>query len=101
MAGKNCKYRIIYNTPEGTVSIIAPVYNWVAASTITEAVPDGKELQDLTNKELLVAMEERAQLDVPTGLKYKIVATSTISTDRTFRNAWEIDESELTDGVGA
>ena len=32
--------------------------------------------------------------------KYKIVDESEISSDRTFRNAWEIDESELTDGVG-
>ncbi len=45
-------------------------------------------------------IEELAKKDVPTGKKYKIVDTSTISTDRTFRNAWEVDESQLTDGVG-
>ena len=46
-------------------------------------------------------MEELAQKDVPTGLKYKIVEDSVIPTDRSFRNAWEVDEAELTDGVGA
>ena len=46
-------------------------------------------------------MEELAQKDVPTGLKYKIVEDDVIPTDRTFRNAWEVDEAELTDGVGA
>jgi len=46
-------------------------------------------------------MEELAQKDVPTGLKYKIVEDSFIPSDRSFRDAWEIDEAELTDGVGA
>ena len=45
-------------------------------------------------------IDELAKKDVPTGKKYKIVDTSTISTDRTFRNAWEVDEAQLTDGVG-
>ena len=45
-------------------------------------------------------IDELAKWVVPTGKKYKIVDTSTISTDRTFRNAWEVDESKLTDGVG-
>jgi hypothetical protein len=34
-------------------------------------------------------------------LKYKIVEDSIIPSDRSFRNAWEVEESELTDGVGA
>ena len=38
---------------------------------------------------------------VPTGLNYKIVNVSEISSDRTFRDAWTIDDAELTDGVGA
>ena len=45
-------------------------------------------------------VEEIAKKDVPTGKKYKIVDSSEVPTDRIFRNAWEIDESELTDGVG-
>ena len=47
-----------------------------------------------------LTVEQIAQKDVPTGLKYKIVDVSEISSDRTFRNAWTIDEAELTDGVG-
>ena len=45
-------------------------------------------------------MEEIAKKDVPTGKKYKIVPVSDISSDRSFRNAWTVDESDLTDGVG-
>jgi hypothetical protein len=69
--------RIIYKTSEDTVSVIAPSPNWTGT------------------------MEELAQKDVPTGLKYKIVEDSDIPTDRSFRNAWEVDEATLTDGVGA
>ena len=45
-------------------------------------------------------IEKLAKKDVPTDKKYKIVDASTIPTDRTFRNAWEVDESKLTDGAG-
>ena len=48
-----------------------------------------------------MTVEEIAQKDVPTGRPYKIVNVSEISSDRTFRNAWDIDEAELTDGTGA
>ena len=68
---------IIYKTPEGTVSLIIPTSEWPGT------------------------MEQLAQKDVPTGLKYKIVEGSDIPSDRSFRNAWEVDEAELTDGVGA
>ena len=68
--------RIIYKKDDGTVSIIVPI----------------------TNSGLTV--EQIALKDVPTGLKYKIVNVSDISSDRTFRNAWTIDDAELTDGVG-
>ena len=53
------------------------------------------------DEQLPAAMEELAQKDVPTGQKYKIVEDSFIPSDWTFRDAWEIAESELTDGVGA
>ncbi len=69
--------RIIYKTPEGTVSVITATGEWLGT------------------------MEELAQKDVPTGLKYKIVEDSVIPSDRSFRDAWEVDEAELTDGVGA
>jgi hypothetical protein len=69
--------KIIYKTAEGTVSVITPSPHWSGT------------------------MEELAQKDVPTGLKYKIVEDSYIPSDRSFRNAWEVDEAELTDGVGS
>ena len=68
--------RIIYKNTDGSVSVIVPI----------------------TNSGLTV--EQIAKKDVPTGLKYKIVDVSEISSDRTFRDAWTIDEAELTDGVG-
>ena len=68
--------RIIYKKTDGTIGIIIP-----------------------TNCGLTI--EQIASKDVPTGLNYKIVNVSEISSDRTFRNAWTIDDAELTDGVGA
>ena len=47
------------------------------------------------------SIEQIAQKDVPTGKPYKIVDISEIPTDRSQRNAWTVDEAELTDGVGA
>jgi hypothetical protein len=69
--------RIIYKTEDNTVSVIAPSSEWAGS------------------------LEKLAQKDVPTGLKYKIVEDSVIPSDRSFRNAWEVDEKDLTDGVGA
>ena len=48
----------------------------------------------------IMSIDEIAQKDVPTGLPYKIVDDSEVPTDRTFRDAWTIDEATLTDGVG-
>ena len=71
--------RIIYKTEEGGVAIV---------------IPAPECLQKYSIKEI-------ADKDVPAGRPYKIVDVSEIPTDRTFRNAWDIDESELTDGVGS
>ena len=67
--------RIIYKNTDGSIGIIVPA-----------------------NCGLTV--EQIAKKDVPTGKAYKIVDVSDISSDRTFRDAWTIDEAELTDGVG-
>ena len=48
-----------------------------------------------------MTIEEIALKDVPTGLAFAIVNNSEIPTDRTFRDAWTVDEDLLTDGVGA
>ena len=70
--------RIIYKNPDNSVSII---------------VPSDDALQ-------IMSIEDIAKKDVPTGYKYKIVDVSEVPSDREFRNAWSIDEAELTDGVG-
>ena len=72
----NSDSRILFKQEDGTVAIVSPSDNC-----------------DLT-------VEQIAIKDVPKGCKFKIVPTSDIPTDRTFRNAWVVDENELTDGVG-
>jgi len=74
--------RIIYKNTDSSVS-----------SDVSIIIPTPEALQSMT-------IEQIARKDVPTGLNYKIVDVSDISTDRTFRDAWTIDEAELTDGVG-
>lgn len=66
--------KILYKENDG-VAVITPILDW--AGTI----------------------DELARKDVPTGKKYKIIDES-ILPSRDFRNAWEVDESQLTDGVG-
>ena len=67
--------KIIYATEDG-IAVITPAPN----CSLTDA--------------------ETAAKDVPTGSAYKIVEDSFVPSDRTFRNAWAIEASELTDGVG-
>ena len=49
----------------------------------------------------IMTIDEIALKDVPTGLPFAIVEDSEIPTDRTYRDAWVVDKSILTDGVGA
>lgn len=62
--------RIIYPTLDGGVAVI---------------IPAPEALQTMT-------IEEIAAKDVPAGQPFKIVPTSDIPEDRTFRNAWEYQE---------
>ena len=71
--------KIIYQTDEGGVAIITPT-------------PEALEQYGI---------EAIALKDVPPGKPFKIVNAEDISSDRTFRAAWEVDPSVLTDGVGA
>lgn len=71
------RQRIIYQNQEGNVAVIVPA------------------------PECGLTIEEIAAKDVPAGKPYKIVDVSEIPTDRSQRNAWTVDEAELTDGVGA
>ena len=70
--------KIIYKNESGGVAIITPTQDALTFMTI----------------------DEIAKKDVPTGLPYKIVEDSEVPTDRTFRDAWTIDDAILTDGVG-
>lgn len=71
--------RIIYQNDEGGIVILTPAPECLQSHTI----------------------EEIAAKDVPAGKPYKIVDGSYIPSDRTFRDAWTVDETDLTDGVGA
>lgn len=71
--------KIIYKNLDGSVAIIHPTHEVLEFMTI----------------------EEIALKDVPTGLDFVIVSDDEIPTDRTFRDAWEVDSATLTDGMGA
>jgi len=69
--------RIIYTNADGSVSVIVPA------------------------PECGLTIEQIALKDVPFGKPFKIVDAADIPADRTQRNAWTVDEADLTDGVGA
>ena len=71
--------KIVYKNIDGGVSIVHPTEEALSVMTI----------------------DEIAKKDVPTGIAYAIVEDDFIPTDRTYRDAWVVDESILTDGVGA
>jgi hypothetical protein len=70
---------IIYKQENGVLAIVYPMPEYVERYGI-EAI---------------------ALKDVPHGKPFKIVDAADIPTDRTYRNAWTVDEADLTDGVGA
>ena len=63
--------RIIYKNLDNSVGVIIPTQEVLKFATVIQV----------------------AEKDVPTGLPYWIVETSLIPEDRTFRSAWEIDDS--------
>jgi hypothetical protein len=70
--------RIIYNQDNGVVAVIIPT-------------PEALEQHGI---------QAIAIKDVPAGKPFKIMDASDIPSDRTFRAAWTVSDSELTDGVG-
>ena len=60
----------MYKTDDGGIAIIIPTQEYLEKHTI----------------------EELAEKDVPAGAEFKIINTSDIPEDRTFRNAWEFSE---------
>lgn len=69
---------IIYKRDSGNVTILYPA-DWAVEKYGVNAV---------------------AQKDVPAGKPYKIVDAADIPTDRSQRNAWTVDDADLTDGIG-
>lgn len=70
---------IIYKQDSGVVAIIRPTKEALA----------------------LYGIKAIAQKDVPAGKPYKIIDAAYVPTDRSQRNAWTVDDADLTDGVGA
>jgi hypothetical protein len=70
--------RIIFKNNQGGVSVIIPS-------------PEALEQHGI---------QAIAIKDVPAGKPFKIVDAADIPSDRSERNAWTVDEADLTDGVG-
>jgi hypothetical protein len=70
--------RIIYKNDEGGVAVIIPTQEALG----------------------IWGIEAIAIKDVPAGKPFKIVDASEIPTDRSEREAWTVDEADLTDGFG-
>jgi hypothetical protein len=62
---------------------------------------DGGVVEVCPAPECGLTVEQIALKDVPFGKPFKIVDAADIPVDRTQRNAWTVDEADLTDGVGA
>ena len=69
---------IIYKTDEGGVAVIIPS-------------PEALEQHGI---------QAIAIKDVPAGKPFKIVDAADIPSDRSDRDAWTVDEADLTDGIG-
>jgi hypothetical protein len=69
---------IIYNQDNGVVAIIIP----------TQEAIEQHGIQAIALK------------DVPAGKPFKIVDAADIPSDRSERDAWTVDEADLTDGIG-
>jgi hypothetical protein len=70
--------RIIFKNDQGGVSVIIPS-------------PEALEQHGI---------QAIAVKDVPAGKPFKIVDAADIPSDRSDRDAWTVDEADLTDGVG-
>ena len=67
--------RIVYQLPEQPTTILVPC-------------------------ECGLTLEQIGQKDVPPGVPFWIVEDSAIPTDRTFRNAWELDVASMGEPSG-
>ena len=70
--------RIIYKNIDNTVAVLIPTQEALNFATI----------------------EQIAEKDVPKDVPYKIVPTTDIPADRTYRSAWIWDDTIVPDGFG-
>jgi hypothetical protein len=70
--------RIIYNQDNGVVAVLIPT-------------PEALEQHGI---------QAIAIKDVPVGKRFKILDAADIPSDRSERDAWTVNEAELTDGIG-
>ena len=70
--------RIVYLQDNGVVAVIIPT-------------PEALEQHGI---------QAIAIKDVPAGKPFKIVDAADIPSDRSERDAWTVDEADLTDGIG-
>jgi hypothetical protein len=70
--------RIIFQNDDGGVSVIIPT-------------PEALDAHGI----MAIAIK-----DVPAGKPFKIVDAADIPSDRSERDAWTVDEADLTDGIG-
>jgi hypothetical protein len=70
--------RIVYLQDNGVVAVIIPT-------------PEALEQHGI---------QAIAIKDVPSGRKFKLVDAADIPSDRSDRDAWTVDEADLTDGIG-
>lgn len=68
--------RIIYKNDDGVASVVIPA-------------------------DCGLTVQQIAEKDVPTGKPFAIVDATDIPADRSQRGAWDVDETLLTNGVGA
>ena len=70
--------RIIYKNTDNSVGVLIPTQEALSFATIAQI----------------------AEKDVPKDLPYKIVQDTDIPSDRTYRDAWEWDNTIVPDGFG-
>ena len=70
--------RIIYKNTDNSVGVLIPASEALSFATI----------------------EQIAEKDVPKGLPYKVISKEDLPESRTFRDAWEWDNTIVPDGFG-
>lgn len=83
--------RILYPDDSGGVVVLIPALNNAINPITGELLPLGKPTDILEEGFRLITVEDIAKKDVPQGKPFKIVDVADVPTDRSLRNAWEVD----------